>query len=129
MKAAYLLTLLIAMTSCTNYSGPYSRNYEANQKLLLALKNNGANLSKLHSIEHHFDCTTKQCFEQTIKLGKLAGYEVKYEGETEQKTWVLDLVKSSIPDVKLIENQCIEMESIEEKTGAHYDGWGTEIEK
>jgi regulator of RNase E activity RraB len=109
-----------------------SKRYEANTKVVQALKDAGSDFRKLHSIEHHLYCPTEADFKLAITLGTESGYAVAHEGTHEDDKgtfWSLDLVKQSTPDITSIEKQALEIEQIAEKANAGYDGWGTEVEQ
>ena len=108
-----------------------SIHYDRNVATLRALRDAGANANKLHCIEHHLYCYSKESFELVTLLGQQQGFKVAHAGKHEQQEalWSLDLTISSLPNIDEIEKQSLKVEEIAERAEADYDGWGTEVEE
>jgi regulator of RNase E activity RraB len=100
------------------------------EAVVRSLANAGADLSKPHSLEHHFVCPNRAAAEPVVAWGLAQGYrpssvsERKFDGRAYA---YFDLVKSTVPTMANISSQTSAMLEIAARHGVEYDGWGCEV--
>ncbi len=142
-----IVVVAVAMVSCSRTTDPQSQLQEepvvisrevldqrrANDLLVIqALGNAGSDLSKPHSLEHHFVCQTRELAEPALAWGIAEGYEASpvTEAEFEGREYVyFDLVKSTVPAIENITPQTTAMLEIAARHEIEYDGWGCAVVK
>ena len=96
------------------------------------MKKYGADLSKSHSIEHHFNVYSKENGLQFIKWAKTNGFEVTplEKGEWKKKTYYyFDIIKPALPNLDSLTPDTSLMLRMAEEYECDYDGWGCLIEE
>lgn len=100
--------------------------------VLRALADAGADLSKPHSLEHHFICPDREAAQRVIAWAVDAGYspgEV-LDGEWEGRKYAyFDLIKHTVPTIENVSSQTGAMLEVAAKYGVEYDGWGCAVVK
>ncbi len=128
----YLVLFLATLGFGTAQASEFSPNVEGNIKTINALKEAGADLNKLHPLEHHFYCYFQECINSLMSKGQSQGYKPAnigtnvYEGT---KYWYGDLIKETVLELKLINQENIVMLKLASEFSADYDGWGTPVIK
>ena len=103
---------------------------EKDEQTIKALANAGSDLSKPHSLEHHFNCRTRAAADAVLAWGDTGGYQPSpmSEGEFKGREDVyFDLVKSTVPTIENITAETTAMLKVAAKHGVEYDGWGCEV--
>lgn len=103
------------------------------RQTIKALRDAGSNLSKPHTLEHHF-VTYERAKADVVVADQLAtGYKVSEISTLNDKSgkpyFYFDLIKPIVPDEKLIFAESLRMTTLEKKHGVLYDGWGCGVEK
>lgn len=100
----------------------------ANARVLELMDDCGADMERLHAIEHFMYAPTEETAKTLAAEAKAAGYgeaqicESNYGGKT---SWLVFLTREALPKDADIDNESIFLASLCEKHGATYDGWGT----
>ena len=102
---------------------------QANIDTIKALKKNGSNMSKSHSIEHHFVSKNKKNIESLSKIATDNNYKISKILSTGLifKTYFFDIIIETIPSIANITNGTNEMIKLSDEYGCDYDGWGCPI--
>ena len=105
----------------------------ADRKTIKALRNAGADLSKPHTLEHHFITYERAKADAVIADPLAAGYKVSeiaiLKDENGKPYFYFDLIKTIVPDEKTIFAESLRMTTLEKKHGVLFDGWGCSVEK
>lgn len=103
--------------------------YDFNQETVQALTEDGSDVTKPHTIEHHFAHADFDVLEKAAVDAFKSGFEV---GDAEElmlddggTIFCFDAVVERILDVELINQDTDKLLSIAVKHEIHYDGWGT----
>ena len=103
--------------------------YEFNQETTDALKEDGSDVSKAHTIEYHFASTDFEALEKAAVDAFKAGFEVgdaeELELEDGEEVFCFDAVVERMLDPLLINQDTDKLFAIAEKHDVDYDGWGT----
>ena len=98
-----------------------------------ALRRNGADLTKAHTVEHHFLSGDREKAQACAKDGIVAGYKASeisaLKSETGGPYWSFDLTKPVVPSEENIFAESQRMTILGQKHGLVYDGWGCLAEK
>ena len=101
-------------------------------RTIKAIIDQGANLSKPHSIEHHFIVTNEQNIAKMSEILKREGYEVygacEDIDEDGKKYFFFDACKVCLIEPNTIFAQTKQMTEIASSFKESYDGWGTFLE-
>ena len=106
------------------------RRLELDQQVLRRLAEAGSDLTKPHSIEHHFVCSERSSATPVLSFGASAGYQpspVTASNFAGQTYFTFDLVRVCVPTPAAITAQTRSMMEIATKHGLEYDGWGCKV--
>ncbi len=95
-------------------------------KTIEALKNNGSDISKPHEIDFFLDFDK---FEQAAPIAQAMdkdGFNVRMF-ENGDGTFTIEAKKTIPPSLETMREITKQLNSLTEKYGGNYDGWGTEI--
>ena len=95
-------------------------------KVIQALKENGSDVTKPHEIDFFFDFST---FDEAAPVAQAIdkdGFVVKVF-ENDDGSYTIEAKKTLIPDVSVMQELTRKFDSLTEKHGGNYDGWGTEV--
>ena len=99
----------------------------ADMDTIQALRAAGSDLSKPHTLEHHFICPTRDRAAPILKWGSANGFQPSdvLDGVHEGEAYVFfDLIKLTVPDIERVFPVTSEMLRLAKKHSAEYDGWG-----
>lgn len=103
--------------------------YDFNQETVEALKEDGSDISRPHTIEHHFAHSDFDVLEKAAVDAFKNGFEV---GDAEElmlddggTIFCFDAVVERMLDVEVINQDIDKLLAIAVKHEVHYDGWGT----
>lgn len=103
--------------------------YEFNQETIEALKEDGSDVSQLHTIEYHFASANFDALEKAAVDAFKAGFEVGDAEELELddggEVFCFDATVERMLDPQLINQDTDKLYAIASKHKVHYDGWGT----
>ena len=103
--------------------------HEFNQETIEALKEDGSDATKAHTIEYHFACVDFDVLEKAAVDAFKAGFEVgdaeEFETEDGDEIFCFDAVVERMLDVQLINQDTDKLFAIAVKHNVEYDGWGT----
>ena len=103
------------------------------RQIIEALSDAGSDLSKLHTLEHHFVTYDRARADAVIGDSLAVGYKVSeissMEDQSGKTYWCFDLIKAVVPSEKAIFAESLLMTTLEKKHGILYDGWGCNVEK
>jgi hypothetical protein len=105
---------------------------EKDQAVLRALEDARSDLSKPHSIEHHFICSTAMLAESVRTRGASLGFEpsrVVEQRDSGQTYFSVDLVRVAVPTAAEISAQTRTMLALAATCRVEYDGWGCMVVK
>lgn len=108
------------------------RQRAKDEQVLRALADAGSDLSKPHSLEHHFVCPNRAAAQPVVAWGIAAGYQTSevVDGEFEGRKYsCFDLIKSTVPTISIITAETSAMLAAAARHGVEYDGWGCEVVK
>lgn len=103
------------------------RRRDLDEQVLRRLAEAGSDLTKPHSIEHHFVCSERSSATPVLSFGASAGYQPSPVAENTfagQPHFTFDLVRVCVPTLAAITEQTRAMMEIATKHGLEYDGWG-----
>ena len=95
-------------------------------KTIKALEEHGSDLSKPHDIDFFLDFDK---FEQAAPIAQAMdkdGFKVKMF-ENGDGTYTIEAKKSIVPSLETMREITSQLNSLTERYGGNYDGWGTEI--
>lgn len=143
MGTAPLALLAIVAAGCSRGAEPVdceqapvvSQDVLAHQRakdeqVIRALAEAGSNMSKPHSLEHHFVCPSREAAGPVVAWGKASGYQSSevIDDEFEGRRYVyFDLVMSTVPTIAEVTMHTSAMLEIAARHGVEYDGWGCEV--
>ncbi|WP_194945078.1 ribonuclease E inhibitor RraB [Shewanella sp. TC10] len=128
----FLASLLAILGLGTVVASELTPNIDGNTKTINALIKAGSDPNKAHPLEHHFYCYSEECLNSLMTKGKLKGYLVANTGNNIHegtKYWYGDLIKETVLDLKIINEENITMLKLANEFSADYDGWGTPVVK
>ena len=128
----YLVPLFAILGFGTAVASELTPNIDGNTKTINALLEAGSDPSKAHPLEHHFYCFSEECIISIMNKGKLQGYQVANTGDNTYegtKYWYGDLIKDTVLDLKIINQENVIMLKLAKEFRADYDGWGTPVIK
>ena len=105
---------------------------EMDEQTIQALANAGADLSKPHPLEHHFNSPTPDAAAPVLAWGAANGYAASplSEDVSEGQPYVyFDLVKGTVLAIESITSETTAMLEVAAEHGIEYDGWGCGAEK
>jgi regulator of RNase E activity RraB len=110
-----------------------AQRHTKDKQTIKALRDAGSDLTRPHTLEHHF-VTYERSKADAVLADKLAvGYKVSkissLKDETGKTYWYFDLIKAVVPTDQNIFAESLRMTTLEKKYGVLYDGWGCEVEK
>lgn len=126
----FIISIITAMGFGTAHASEFPPNVEMNQKIIQALKDAGSDPQKAHPLEHHFYCFTPESLKNLMAKGKSLGYQVANVGDNEHEGthyWYGDLIKETVLDIDIINNENSLMLSLADQFNGDYDGWGTPV--
>jgi regulator of ribonuclease activity B len=95
-----------------------------------ALKRNASDVSKPHTLEHHFYVFSIKSVNTLTKRGVELGYEiseVKPGNGQGRNYWYFDLKKPIVPSLENVTKETSLMIKLSREHQAQYDGWGTHV--
>lgn len=98
--------------------------------MLRRLAEAGSDLTKSHSIEHHFVCSERSSATPVLSFGASAGYQPSPVTENTfagQTYFTFDLVRVCVPTLAEITDQTRSMLELATRCGVEYDGWGCAV--
>ena len=108
------------------------RQRQGDLEVIAALKRAGSNLSKPHSIEHHFICPTREIANRIRAWGTGQGLVVSEVNEGEysgRRYYYFDCIRSTTPMIDAIFADTSRFLALAAEFGAEYDGWGCQVVK
>ena len=97
------------------------------EETLQALANAGSDLSKPHSLQHHFECQTREEAQPVLAWGIANGYEASLVKSDAKEDVYFDFVKGTVPTIQNITSETTAMLKLAASHGIAYDGWGCSV--
>lgn len=126
----FIISVIAALGFGVTQASEFPPNVEMNQKTIQALKDAGSDIEKPHPLEHHFYCYTPEALKVLMSKGESLGYRIANVGDNEHEGthyWYGDLIKETVLDIEVINNENSLMLRLASEFGGDYDGWGTPI--
>lgn len=126
----FIVSIITALGFGMVQASDFPPNVEMNQKTIQALKDAGSDLKKPHPLEHHFYCFTPDSLKNLMAKGKSLGYRVANVGDNEHEGthyWYGDLIKETVLDLNVINDENSVMLRLADEFNGDYDGWGTPV--
>jgi regulator of RNase E activity RraB len=107
-----------------------SRQKQGDREVIAALKDAGSDLSKPHSLEHHFVSPSRQGLERLRAWGVESGLsagpiaEGEYQG---RRYFFFDFIVPTIPTLEEVFKYTGRFLSKAAEFGVEYDGWGCPV--
>ena len=101
---------------------------DKDELVLKALNKNGSDLSKPHKIDFWFDFPTEEAARAVAQEVSERGFEVEVHRNNGGEDYSCKAVKNMVPHLSAMQGLTRQFESIAEKHGGVYDGWGAEVE-
>jgi len=99
---------------------------ERDAKVIEALKNNGSDVTKPHDIDFFLDFDSFESAASVAQAMDKEGFNVKMY-KNEDGTYTIEAKKKVVPSLSNMTGITNHLNSLTEKYGGNYDGWGTEV--
>lgn len=126
----FLVSMMAILGFSVVQSAEFPPSVEMNMKTIEALIEAGSDPNKPHPLEHHFYCDNSSSLKELMAKGESLGYRVAnlgdniYEGK---HYWYGDLIKETILDIKVINEDNSLMLMLANEFDSEYDGWGSPV--
>lgn len=106
-----------------------ANQHDADLEIIRALTGAGSNMSKPHSLEHHFVSKSKTSLESLRSRAVSSKYQVSDTFSTGRlvKTYFFDIIIDTIPTIENITPATTVMHQLAAEYSCSYDGWGCEV--
>lgn len=120
------VALIIALFAMSTVQAQTSIAEQQDAQVIENLRQNGADVTKVHDIDFYLVFTTQSDATATAEKMRLLGYKVIGVHQTStSKPWEVHAKRKMVPELAAMQATTRALQTLAEARGGGYDGWGT----
>lgn len=130
MALVSILPILLVVTFFSSCSAVEIKSKsDPDKQLLKQLEAAGSDLTKVHQIEFFLYFPSEEKANDALFIIQKEGLDVDVRKSADESEWLCFATKAMVPEYGELVRLRNVFDSVAEKRGGEYDGWGTEIVK
>ena len=106
---------------------PFKQEPDKDEKVILALKEQGSDIKKPHEIDFWLDFDNEGSARRAAEYLQVKQYGVQILRSEDQTLYTCQAKKTLVPAIETMRSITVEFEELAHNLGGKYDGWGAEV--